>query len=263
MIWIEFAGLVGSGKSTLAGKIRHRLTSMGYCAYSPSEALEAALGRDPFAQAARRLPHGEGGYVRWLTVLTSLQFSFRHPRLIWHVYRSGETRGHLAADHQRKILRYFFKVAGWYWLLGAQLGNESYVIADEGFFHRAINLFAWSNQPLTSTRIERYFQHIPYVDLVVRVNAPVKVCLDRAVQRGLPVSLISRDTDTVMRFMENSDGILDAALLALKKRHISVGEVWNTRDVQEAEEQIFEMMHDSGLLTNGRSYDPRMAAVRH
>jgi len=261
MIWIEFAGLVGSGKSTLAARVRQRLTSLGYSTYSPSEAVRATLDRDPFARFARWFLHGDGGYIRWLIIFTTIQFTFRHPRLIWQVYRSNESRSHLTDDHRRRIIRYFFKVAGLYWRLGSQLGNETYVIADEGFFHRAINLFAWANLPLPSTRIQAYFHHIPFVDMVVRVNAPVAVCIERAVQRGLPVSLLSRNTDMVMRFMENSEEILDAAVEGLKKKHIPLVEVWNTDDLQEAEDQLIEMIDDLGLLADASSSVSRAPAA--
>jgi adenylate kinase family enzyme len=258
MIWVEFTGLVGSGKSTLADRVKQRLINLGYRAYDPQEALQASMDQDPFVNAARRLPHSREMYQRWTMAHSGIQFAFRHPRLVWHIYQSGHIRSHLAPDHQRRILRFFFKVAGWYWWLGNQLGDGSYVIADEGFFHRAINLFAWADRPLPAARIQQYFQHIPDLDLVVRVNAPVEVCLERAIQRGLPVYLLSRNPATVTQFMQNSEEILNAAVQELRGKKKRVVDVWNISDLRAAEDQIVLALAQSGILA---SHDNTMSSV--
>lgn len=222
MSWIEFTGEVGAGKTTLAAAFRHWAASCGYRALSAEEAARLAMERTrPGRWLAQILPPKPRRlallklYRWWASPLARAAFTRQHRDLVRQVDHSERARRTLPAGHQRIIRRLFFDVAVLYQFALPRLRPGEWVVLDEGFTHRAVNLFAWEPGEVDADAVREYVSHLPATDLVVVVRAPGSVALERAEARGLPVRLRDKDPEVVRRFMAHASEITQIATAQL------------------------------------------------
>ena len=236
---IELSGMVGSGKSTVAAELKRLLRADGFTALSPAEAIERCLGRSWLGRAIACLaPVGwrerlQGHLLRMVGGWQRLAFAISRPQLVWHVLQSQLHRK-IPWWHRRIIIDRFFEVAGQYRYLRDHLQDGEVVVLEEGFVHRATNLYAWESQAVDPKMVRRYLSLLPELDLVVFVRAPLDVCLERAGMRGLPQRLRDKEQETVDRFMVNANIIsrVTFEFLTAHRRHLI--EVDNSGDRQES-----------------------------
>ena len=219
MSFIEFTGMVGAGKSTVATALAAALQQHDQQVFTPVAASRHCLDRSLLGRLGRRLlpgvwQRGRNPLLRHLVHPFYLfLFTLAYPRLIWLVCRSQQHRP-LTWRHRRLILKRFGDVAGHFHFLRSRLQPDELVIFEEGFVHRAINLFAWDEDPLDVEQLWAYYQQLPTLDLLIVVEAPTAVCQQRAQQRGLPTSLADKDEATQQRFTRHSARIIQLALSA-------------------------------------------------
>lgn len=223
---IELVGAIGAGKSTLAGALQEWLSERGFEALSPADGLSRCLARSPSWRLACRLLYlalgerrGRRATVRVGRTLALMRFVLAHPRLAWLAARSaGELP--LPRWHRRTIRRLFFQVAAEYQFLRGRLRPDEVVVFDEGFVHRAVNLYGWRENGIDRALLSRYFARLPASDLVVLVTAPAEHCAARSRERGLPRRLRGQEEKVISRLLANSALIagLAAGYLAESER---------------------------------------------
>lgn len=212
--WIEFSGEVGAGKTTLANVFRRYAESKGFRALSPEEAARLAMERTlPGSWLARILPINSRGRVlrrlyRWYAApLARAAFTRQQRDLVRQVNQSERARRTLASGHRRIIRRLFFDIAALYQFALPRLRPGEFVVLDEGFTHRAVNLFAWEPGEVDAEAVRAYIDHLPAIGLVVMVSAPGSAARERTEARGLPVRLRDKDPEVVRRFIAHTGEI--------------------------------------------------------
>ena len=214
MMSIEFYGQVGSGKSTVAQAARNLLLEAGFEALDMRTAITRCLGRSRLSRlASRLLPAGRHHrlvraiYRHGLYPLYSLRLALLKPGLVAAVIRSQLGNG-LPWWHKRQIWRLFFNQANGLVFVSSRLAEDEILLLEEGPLHRAVNLFSWQMDGVRAGLVGQYLAHLPVLDLVVRVQAPLDQCQERMLSRGRPSRLEAKDDQTATVFFENAGQIV-------------------------------------------------------
>ena len=217
-MFIEFIGMVGAGKTTIAQSLQSLLRDRGYTVLSRGEAVFICLERSfvgrlvhklvPTAVWRRRILRAFyiGGPRFW----NQLYFVLTQPKLTWQIYQS-QFRRDIPWWHRRIILNLFFRMAGTYFYLRHRLRPEEIVLLEEGFLHRAVNLYAWEVKELEVGILRSYFSALPVLDLVIFIQTPISVCLERSQMRGHPSRVELQDPKVLERFMAQASRIIQMA----------------------------------------------------
>lgn len=195
---IEIAGPVGAGKSSLVEPLRAVLAARGREAVPIDEAfagLRPRLGRRAQPAAAVRFAARHSGLL--VAVAVSL---LRAPIAWWH-------RG--------RIMLLVLKLGARLELLRHELEPDATVIVDEGWLHRALNVFAWRTDEPSSRELDAYLDLAPLGGLVILVGAEPTTVRARAARRGLPRRLAGRSDAEVETFLARGERILARAEAAL------------------------------------------------
>jgi thymidylate kinase len=213
MTFIELYGQVGSGKSTVAQAAQRLFLEAGFEPVDMKTAIARCLARSRLGRLAGRAPDAhrrrllKGVYRYGLYPLYSLRLALTNPRLFGAVIRAQLGNG-LPWWHKRKIWRLFFNLANGLAFVSGRLAQDEIVLLEEGLLHRAVNLFSWHMDGVQDDLLRRYLDHLPVLDLVVYVEAPMDSCRERMLARGLPSRLRPEDDETTAHFFENAGHVV-------------------------------------------------------
>jgi deoxyadenosine/deoxycytidine kinase len=210
-MFIEFVGMMGAGKTTLAEVLKDLLGEMGLIPLTLNEAINKCLERTVFGNLInkwitsslwrRRILRRT--YVHIFYLYHKYAYMLSNPMFALSIYRSQLCRK-LPWWHRRLIVRLFFdNIVGYLFLRNRLHVNEA-VILDEGLMHRAVNLYAWEISEIDPSQIMSYFEHLPVLDLVIIIQAPLKKCMERLKDRGMPRRIEIKDQDTIRRYLDNA-----------------------------------------------------------
>jgi Ser/Thr protein kinase RdoA (MazF antagonist) len=195
---VEISGPVGSGKTSLVEPLRDAFASRGRQAVTLDEAVESIMprpGRRARLAAATRFVVRQPAFV--MTVLSSLM---RAPIPWWH---------------RRRIALLVLKLGSRLDLLRSRLDPQTTVIIDEGWLHRAVNVFAWRTTEPSRRELEGYLDRAHLAELVILLSADPDTVRGRAANRGLPRRLVGRTDAEVESFLARGERILARAEAAL------------------------------------------------
>lgn len=211
---IEFFGQVGSGKSTVAQAARQTLRDAGFDPIDMKTAIGRCLERSwlgrltgRFLPAAPRHRLLWAIYRRGLHPVYSLRLALSNPGLFAAVIRAQLGNG-LPWWHKRRIWRLVFNQANGLVFVSGRLADDEILLLEEGLLHRAVNLFSWQMDGVRVDLVRQYLERLPILDLAVRVDAPMEICRERTLARGLPSRLRPKDEETTAVFFENADHVL-------------------------------------------------------
>ncbi|MEO6578958.1 MAG: phosphotransferase [Candidatus Limnocylindria bacterium] len=194
---IELAGPIGGGKSAAELPLREVLRDRGVDVLTMAEARRlAGIGRRRRAAAA-------------------VEFAAGHPRLVAIIARSL-IRAPIAWWHRRHIFGLVLRLGAELDLLDEALPSATWVIVDEGWLHRSVNVFAWREPMPSLTEITAYLDRAPISPQVVLIEAPEAMATVRLNARGLPKRLRGRSADEVEQFVRRSRDVLVQAATALE-----------------------------------------------
>jgi thymidylate kinase len=245
-MWIEFLGGVGSGKSSLATALRERFQAADFPVWSPQEAFQNRVKQ----ALPKAISYGRPGHAAKRALLAGYQarFSVKHPKLVWQAWTASRDLDHLPGWHRNLIFNLFLEVAGWYEGLSDNLPAKSMVVVDEGLAHRSINLFAWQTGELDTKAIQSYVESLPEVPLTILVIAPMEVSLERAHNRGLPMRLRGKDTQTIRRFIENSHAVASLAGKVLMSKGGMVIKIENSLELEQSIAMLYKQITETALF---------------
>lgn len=230
---IEVAGPIGAGKSSLVPHLYDALL-LGGARVSLLDELR--VGSRP------------------ASALASAAFALRHPSLTWRTLQAA-LKAPIPWWHRRLIIGLTLGLGGRLLLAGRRVSDEHWVIVDEGFVHRAINLFGWREPPVPAEEVRAYVSAVPIQGLLVLVNAPPEVGLRRAARRGLPKRLAGRPQEFVDGFASTAHDTIHLAADAMRARGGTVVRVDNQRSVKRAAERAGERIL-AGLAESPASAEP-------
>lgn len=238
MIVIELVGMVGSGKSTIARELPELLAKRGVTAYGGQQAIEICLDRSWFSPLTHRLLSDahrmrlNRAVYRWLIrPVWVLLFVLIHTRAVRRAFRASGSHS-IPRWHRRKLRQLFLHTAAAASFVRPRLRKEEAMILEEGIVHRAVNLFAWGE--IDHERIEAFLSDLPPTDLLVSVDAPLPVCLDRVAARGLPRRLEHQDGETIERFFDRAAAIIEIVEDWLGRSSIPTITVFNGASLEQA-----------------------------
>ena len=244
-MFIEMLGMVGAGKTTIALTLKNLLQDREFIVLSLSEAIAYSLERSfvgrficRFISSVRwRRRILRGLYMYGLRTIYKSCFIRANPKLTWEVYKSQIDRK-IPWWHRRIILNLFFEIGTGYQFVLNRLHSNEVVVLEEGLFHRAVNLYAWEIKPLDDDRLLTYFNLLPTSGLVVFVQAPAGLCVERVKERGYPSRLRRKDPATIARFMDNAAQIIQVASIFLSTDDRRVIEVDNSGGLEASSEHL-------------------------
>ena len=250
---VEFLGNSGAGKSTLVPASIQFWRDKGLTAMSVTEAIHHHMRRTVLGRVVCWLaPRAWQGPILWRVFshttakLHSAAFALRHVQLTRHVLAS-QLRRKIPRQHRRLILRLFFNMAGQRHFFESRSRPGEIIVFDEGFVHRAVHLFVSESERPDPKRVLAYLELVPRSDLVILVQAPLKVCLERIYERGLQVRLRGLKAEEVARFVEHAEEVINIASQYINKAGWQVIEVENNSDAATCA---------AGLCRNLEGYRP-------
>lgn len=237
---VELAGAPGAGKTSLLPTVADACDAAGLHAYTVTEAARPFARRVALGRLADALPSAAGRRLLWAifywgSMLGTLRLMRRHPRLVLDVMRSQRGRPPNADAGRRRVVYWFFRMAGAHLFLQRHGRPGEALILDEGYVHRAVQLHSSVVERPVPARIAAYVAALPRTDLVVVVRAPVDLCQDRVRRRGVWRRLGHRSPAEIDRFVANAHEAVTLATAAVRAAGRPVIEVANAGDLAETE----------------------------
>jgi len=236
----ELLGNSGSGKSTLIPVLLRYAQKRGWSAMSMTEAIHHGMRKTLLGRAVCRvMPSSLRGPVLWRAFSCFLapwhiaRFAVRHPRLTRFVIRS-QARRPIPWQHRWLILRLFFEMIGHYAFLRHRVESGQIVVLDEGFVHRVVHLTVSASEQPDTEGVIAYLELIPRPDLVVGVQAPLDLCLERIHSRGLQARLRDRPAHEVACFLAHADQVVSIVFQYLQDARWDTIIVSNDADLATA-----------------------------
>jgi len=237
---IELAGAPGAGKTTLLPAVADACDAVGLRPYTVTEAARPFARRTALGRLEDVLPSTTGrrllwAIFYWASMLGGLRLAWRHPRLVVDVVRSQRGRPADADAGRRRVVYWFFRMAGAHLFLRRHGRAGEVLILDEGYVHRTVQLHSSAVERPVPRRIAAYVAALPRTDLVVVVRAPVDVCQDRVRRRGVWRRLGHRSPAEIDRFVANAHEAVTLATAAVRAAGRPVFEVDNAGSLADAE----------------------------
>lgn len=246
---VELAGAPGSGKSSLVPAVKAALVDAGYSAMTLQEAARPFTARTRLGRAALLLPARPRRNALWAIFVARRLVSgwwamFRNPRLAQLGVISQVRRASDAAVKERQVIAWFVRTVGAHRFLTAhQLDDEALVI-DEGFTHRAVQLFTSPNERASEDAINRYVAAVPEPTVVIHIDAPAQECLERVARRGIWSWLADQPDGAAERFIHNAHDAVARSVAAAGQIGRQIVRIENrTGQAEEAEDQIRTRLH--------------------
>jgi thymidylate kinase len=229
---IEFIGAPGSGKTTFVPVLRDFLAEKGY---SANEVLDAAR---PFAQKTipgkivnSILPGKLKRFFLWqifylFSFINRAEFSRTHNTLLGSVL-TYQSRRPITKSDKKHVLRWFIHLTGYYQFFTKYLEPKEVLIFDEGFVHRVVQLFSSENEAVDFNAIKEYLNSIPKPDLVVFINAPEEICVERVFSRGVWDRFREKDPQDTLLFLNRAWEIVNFSIETLREKNWNIVEVHN------------------------------------
>lgn len=230
---VELIGAPGAGKTSLVPTVAAHFAELGLNARTVVEAARPCARRTLLGAALASLapPRLERALLWQLFYQSSrgyrLRFFARHPRLIGHVLRSQRRRP-IPPEERRHALFWFFVLTGQYEFLTAHLRPGEWLVLDEGFAHRAVQMHASSVETPDAGQIAAYVGLLPRPDLLVAVSAPWELCAERVYRRGLWERFRHKSRAEVERYLANAHQVVNLALEQIRGRGWPVIEIENS-----------------------------------
>lgn len=261
---IEFAGTPGSGKTTVARHAADLLRAMGRTPATPVQLARDLAARGLVGRLAAAAPDRLRRRLLWAVYLVESTVAG-----VWSVLRRPALAATLLAQRRRPatsmtrrrgVVRWFLRHAGTERLFRRRAIEGEVLLADEGYLHRAVQLFASETERGVKDQLQRYVSAIPVPDLVVVVDTPVELCLERIEGRGVWDRWQGRP-DALRSFLENAEATLVVTTAAAHDAGIDAVRVDNTGGEDQTATRLGHLL-EAGLADRSWRFRPRWAAPR-
>lgn len=231
---IEFIGTPGAGKTTLMRAAAESLGARGYHAWAANDAARPVAARTVPGRAVAALPSRWQRPLLWQLFyatarLERVRFYFRHRELVRRV-RADQRRRPLAAADRRHVVGWFNHQTGVYEFMRRRTGAADAVLFDEGFIHRAVQLFASERDAPQPAAVAAYVTLLPRPDLLIYVAAPLDVCRRRVLARGLWARFAAKSPADTDRYLAAAEQAVVLAVAHARQLGWMVVEVDNSAD---------------------------------
>lgn len=254
---VEFIGTPGSGKTTLLRTAANYFLASGLRPYTVIEASRVFASRTVPGKAVQLLlPHSLRQKLLWqvfyqLSRFQQLRFKHQHQELIRLVDRWQSERPADASTPGRRVEFWWGQLAGYYAFLSSHIQVDEVLLLDEGFVHRVVQLFASPTEHPSQEKIVAYAGLIPQPDLVIYTIAPVEVCLQRILDRGVWPRMQGLTSYELRQFIMNAAQAVSFMSAQLKADGWNLIEIDNSSpDFINAQQELFAKLSQAGYLEN-------------
>ena len=267
---VELAGPPGAGKTTVLPAVADVLRRRGLVPRTPVEAARDLAARGPVGSLAALLPPTLRGRVLWgiYVVEASALGWWRVLRRsgLRSVVRDQRKRPTTAMVAERRIVKWFIRHVGTDALFRRRARTAEVLIVDEGYLHRAVQLFTSPGERATTAVVASYLTSIPPPALAVLVDAPPDVCTRRVAGRGVWPAFTGRTEDEVAAFVENAaitTGVVAEAWAALGNRIVTVDNSGSSLDAARVASALDSVKTVADPRFRAIWMPPRAGTVRH
>lgn len=209
MSHVEFLGVPGSGKSSIYKTVLTRMADVVGLDEAVRRSLRATA-TDPMTRLAARVSRTADSRI-WKAAYGRspdrfqgmVDFVSAYPGVIEAVARAVPGMSGVGA---RPGLGWVMNLMARY-QLASRIGGED-LLVDEGFYQRAVVLFAYPFSESAAPTLESYLEAVPPPRLVVCVDAPVEICRRRLTSRGWSDRVAEDARDS---FLDDAFRVVDLA----------------------------------------------------
>jgi hypothetical protein len=243
-------GVPGSGKTTLCNAVHEELR----------KTQEADLFFDLYKKALKKKLKKQRKieYLRFLSIkplkgdyIPSYLFSEEISKYIIHNSRvySNVLQSILNNPHPKRrenILKYFLTDVYRWRLIRKNSPSDQLVIMDEGFAHRALNIYMYVERNNISVDLKRFFSTIELPEAVVNIKSGTEETIERMNNRshGLPTSFRLYTDDELRNNINLMDEFTSELLSFFKEEGVKVIELEN-KDLKSAKKNIIHQLNIS------------------
>jgi len=237
---IELAGASGAGKSTIADLVQGLLQEKGVQALPAEEAGRAILRRMKWRTPWRAVKAWQG-----------LRFSLEHPSLVW-IALAAQWGRPIPWHHRRLALRWFLRTGGLYHFFRCHLQPNEAVVFGEGLVHRTVSLFTSDQESPAAEAVARYVQRLPRSDLLIVLDVPPAVCVERLKGRALlGQRLQGLGAETLSPFVEHAAEAVTLAVNEARRDNWPLLVIDNTAPLAQVQEKLRAYFINLATFTNG------------
>jgi len=166
------------------------------------------------------------------------QFVERNPEFLEILSRAEKITNNV--KNKDSIFCILRNIAEKYQLGISALSSEEHLLMDEGFCQKAKTI--WWRSGRESFFFEEYFQSLPIPDIIIHIDAPANVALNRQVERNRMITKNAEVHESVREFFSDMVNHLES------NHDTKIIYVENTGTVEEAVEQIENELKKLGVL---------------
>ena len=233
---IELVGCPGSGKTTLVPTIVAVCRRQGIVAHHVNDAARPFTRRTFPGRLLAAVPQrGVESRLCWGLYVTyrgvyAVRFAAQNPGLVRHLWRTQRNRPSGADTRERRVVHWYVRMMGSRAFLRKHARDNEAIVFDEGFVHRVVQLHASGVEVPHAAAIVDYAAVIPEPDLVVHVQAPPHLCVERVLHRGVWARLAGQDRSELAHFVDNAHRAVSVMVDEIRRKGWTVVDVDNGDD---------------------------------
>ncbi|MDX2246064.1 MAG: AAA family ATPase [Bacteroidia bacterium] len=250
---IEFLGLPGSGKTTLVPFINSVMAKNGHTVFNRQDVrlLHVCGGYKKF-RIVQKLPsfftkalvkvffklnHTESFYTE--------KFIEKYPDLVAYVLKTSAKNG-VNEKVRKNSIRWFLSLGAIYELAQEIMPSNAYLLLDEGFCQKVLNLFVSVHKDPNLDKVKKYLEMIPQPDTILFIQTDPTLAFDRMKVRGRAIKrLFNASDDELKTFLVNAKISMDFVTQHLGSSLSRLVILDNTQEFVSGKDTISRKLNDS------------------
>lgn len=251
---IELMGLPGAGKTTIGSMFRARAGGCCPVCFSIQQGLlkyMKMVGQDGLLKLLLRVLPSRVAARRIVALYRMSKDSWRnqccfvatHGAALRAVIDGKQFHLMSIRERSRSISRFLDTACAYQALV--ELKDDT-IVFDEGFIQCGVSCFLAPNrgEVFDAGSMVMYLEAMPEADLVIDVDTPLSVCVDRLEHRGRTLRLAGSSEEDLIVFLRNSEKYLNEVRRILDHRGVRVIRVDNAGHADSTAAAIHSIIED-------------------
>jgi thymidylate kinase len=236
---IEMTGLPGSGKTTVYPHLMSSFSDIGFDIYDFKKFNQRypSYLKSTFSTVYNYLPRAvRSRYSKYMYSKLNSDDNFINKFKIEFNYlvdfaKTINQHRLIPDEHKELSDKWLLETASIYQVARELLKDDSYLLLDEGFTHKVINLFvSLQESEINEEGLEQYLLLIPQIEILIFIKTDINVCLERIMKRKNKNQRHGTSKAEVLRFLNIADQVLKITLKSLIKENVNVITIDNSSE---------------------------------